>query len=105
MGLADGASNAVKETSNLGGKLWKWGRNTAGLLALSTMFAVATGGVSLAMDPTLTAAAAEAAGSSVAATTGALNVGLGDMASMTVQGLQHNLSLAIQGLQHIPGVG
>lgn len=108
-------ANPVTETADkvTGGnfsKGWNFLRNTTGLLAISTAFAVATGGVSLAADPTaasaitgLTAETALGAGSSVAATSGSL-VGLSDVASMTIQGLSHNLGLAIDGLQMIPGV-
>ncbi len=97
-GVVDGATNLAREGTSIGKKLFNFARNSAGVLTLSTIFAVATGGVSLAADPTLTAAVVEQTGAAVAAAPGAINVGLEHLANMTIQGVQHNLGLAIEGL-------
>lgn len=82
------AGNAVSSTVSAGGSVlrsaWTTVRTIAPILALSTVIAAATGGLSL------TAQGVAAAGSSVAATS-AVPVTASNLASFTAQGLVHNL--------------
>ncbi|MCB1681338.1 MAG: hypothetical protein H6858_00865 [Rhodospirillales bacterium] len=83
---------------------WKAVRTIAPILAVSTVIAAATGGLSIP----LTAGAVSAAGTSVA-TTSAVHVTAANMASFTLQGLVHNFHGLADGVtwlaNHIPAVG
>ncbi len=101
MALKD-VGNAVSSGVNAGGGLlrsaWNAIRVIAPILAVSTLIAAATGGLSL------TAQGVAAAGSSVAST-GAVPVTAADLASFTWKGLVHNLhgaaNLLTNGASHL----
>ena len=88
--MVQAIENGLQKGAGLASTFFKAAVLTGGLMTLSTVAAASTGGLSIAVDPTLTATAATKAGTSIATATAAPISGTGYL-SMMGQGVAHNL--------------